>query len=819
MDPDLRLIQRFGSIDEGALARARQALRDLPRTRSPHRPRPAPRCLAASVASHLRADRLRVGEDLLRMLIQDQQHEDACLWRGATRFGWDEAWGRWVVDPAVPCAVPRAGEESAAIARRVLEALVALGLHGDRVELWRARLDHVGGQHEAAVTTWKRLERSSRFLGAAARIDLASAALERGELRAAASTLRGLEAAPDAVRLHGWIAAVGGRTLAPVGAEPPEAYQAGVLARPPVPAFLVALRERQPDLAPQLAGTPRRSGPHAAAASWDALVAGLPWAAFGVADGQVQLLASSAAAAGRGRLLQWAQGRGRSAQGEHDPACAVVGDHVPRVLAREGADEASAWIDSASRTAALVPLPVEAGVGWVRVEWPHAPVVCLERLAAALRSAGLQGSAGLQAAMDPSPRAPLLHEPGTGVSHAASLRTVPRASVAPPEVADPLEPIRVSLISRLPSWTVRLLDAAAEPAGPDAAQRQRVLARCSASGIVLQHRGEPERRLDASAVRGVLAPVPGRGRLVLVLESRAPGGIPAWMGPEVVRQAQLLGERLGEGEFRQVLRQRHGLEFIQPRGCPAHDQRLERAAAVIASSSPLILVGPQGAGKRLIAMRAAHAALGELPVALDEPSAGRVVLLRTPERLTPRHQVAVLERWSLAPPDNVVVCSQVPPARWPLRPELADRLRGVRVPVPSLREAPEELFRWIPATIELASQREGRESPRLTEAAQAWLWRQPWQGNLVALLEAATCLVVQGGAELGVEDLRSLLGPLGCEEHPRLRVGPSSDGALRAAAAWCRTRGGRLNRAALARWMAWDEKTVRRRAAAAGLEV
>ena len=74
MDPDLRLIQRLGSIDEGALARARQALRDLPRTRSPHRPRPAPRRLAASVASHLRADRLRVGEDLLRALLEDQQH-------------------------------------------------------------------------------------------------------------------------------------------------------------------------------------------------------------------------------------------------------------------------------------------------------------------------------------------------------------------------------------------------------------------------------------------------------------------------------------------------------------------------------------------------------------------------------------------------------------------------------------------------------------------------------------------------------------------------------------------------------------------------
>ncbi len=690
---------------------------------------------------------------------------------------------------------------------------MVLGLHRDRVELWRARLDHVGGRHEAAVVTWRRLERSSRFLAVAARIDLASAALERGDLRGAASALRGLEAAVDAVRLRAWIAAVGGRTLAPVGAELPEAHRARGLPRPPVPACLVALRERQPDLAPQLAGTPRRPGPHATAVSWDALVAGLPWAAFGVADGQVQLLASSAGAAGRGRLLQWAEGRGRSARGEHDPACAVVGDHVPRVLGREGADEASAWIDSASRAAVLLPLPVEAGVGWVRVEWPHAPVVSVDRLAAAL------SRAGLQAAMESPPRGPLLREPGREVSQPASPITAPRASEGPPEVDDPLEPIRVSLISRLPSWTVRLLDAAAEPAGPDAAQQQRILTRCLTSGIVLQHRGEPGRCLDASAVRGVLAPVPrrGRGSLVLVLESRAPGEIPAWLGPEVVRQAQLLGERLVEGEFRQVLRQRHGLEFIQPRGCPAHDQRLERAAAVIASSSPLILVGPQGAGKRLIAMRAAHAALGELPVAPDEPSAGRVVLLRTPERLTPRHQVALLERWSLAPPDNVVVCSQVPPARWPLRPELADRLRGVRVPVPSLREAPEELFRWIPATIELASQREGRESPRLTEAAQAWLWRQPWRGNLVALLEAATCLVVQGGAELDVEDLRSLLGPLGFEEHPRLRVGPSSDGALRAAARWCRTRGGRLNRAALARWMAWDEKTVRRRLASAGL--
>ena len=302
-----------------------------------------------------------------------------------------------------------------------------------------------------------------------------------------------------------------------------------------------------------------------------------------------------------------------------------------------------------------------------------------------------------------------------------------------------------------------------------------------------------------------------------MLESRAPGEIPAWLGPEAARQAQLLGERLGEDEFRQVLRQRHGLEFIQPRGCPAHDQRLERAAAVIASSSPLILVGPQGAGKRLIAMRAAHAALGELPVAPDEPSAGRVVLLRTPERLTPRHQATLLDRWSLAPPRNVVVCSRVPPARWPLRPELADRLRGVRLPIPGLGEEPAELFRWIPAAIELAAQREGREPPQLGEAAQAWLWRQPWQGNLVALLEAATCLVVQGGAELDVEDVRSLLGPLGCEEYPRLRVGPSSDVALRAAAGWCRTRGGRLNRAALARWMAWDEKTVRRRLASAGL--
>ena len=44
-----------------------------------------------------------------------------------------------------------------------------------------------------------------------------------------------------------------------------------------------------------------------------------------------------------------------------------------------------------------------------------------------------------------------------------------------------------------------------------------------------------------------------------------------------------------------------------------------------------------------------------------------------------------------------------------------------------------------------------------------------------ALLEAATCLVVQGDAELDVEDL-PLLGSLGCEEHPRLRVGRAAMG-------------------------------------------
>ena len=565
MDPELRLIQAFGHVDEGALARARQALRELPRTTQVQRPRPAPRRLAASVASHLGAERLRVGEDLLRALLEDQQHEDGCLWFGPPRFGWDEAWARWVVDPGVSCAVPGPGEEPATLAWRVLETLMALGLHSGRVTLWRARLNHVRGRHGEAATAWQGLERSSRFLASTARIDLASAALERGDLRGAATELRGLETAPGAVRLRAWIAAAWGRQLVPESGGPPEAHQVLESSRPLVPAFLVALRDRRPELAPQLAGVPRRAGPHGTLTPWAALVAGLPWAAFRVTEGRAHLLASSAGAAGSGRLLQWAQGRGDAVRQEGDPACAVIGDGVPRVLERGGTDEASTWIDPASRAAALVPLPQEAGVGWVRIEWAHAPTICLQRLAGAV------GRAGFQAMEGSRPRASRSCAPSREDPLPASPAANPALPEAPAALADLVEPVRVSLLGRLPSWTVRLLDASATLAAPEDSPRQRILARCHASGIVLQHRGEAERRLDGSALRGVHAPVPGRGRgsLVLVLESRAPGEIPAWLGPEAARQAQLLGRRLGEEEFRRALRRHQGTVLLTTSGSSA----------------------------------------------------------------------------------------------------------------------------------------------------------------------------------------------------------------------------------------------------------
>ena len=857
MNPDLSVIARFGLLDEAAVLRAQRGLRQLARSRrrsqaaGQQATRPGARSglLRTTVEAHLAADRCRVGEDLLRHLLAAHQHEDACVELGSWRWGWEEAWARWVLDPGVRVSVPSPGEPADELAMRILETLGALGLQAERRDLWHARvlaLAAAGG--EGALGVLERIGRGTSPLAAQARVDRAALLLERGEVGEASRLLAAATGDPRAAVLQRWIGALHGRGSGERDAAPRGPAGAGASAAL-VPAFLVELRERRPAMAPELAGAPRLRGRLAPREDLEDLLVGRAWALMTVERGAASLRAGHDPRGSVRRLQQWAQGRREAWRQDGDPARRAALDRE-LLIARPAEGQC---LDPSTRAVVLLPLPAEARAGWLQVEWPHEPQVSAARLRRALEAGA---AILLRAAADEVARA---SHAVPAVPPVTSVLPAPPDPIAPPALRTRSEPgigparptldqelLRLvdealaPILRRHRSWRVTLVEerggalravgaagaAPDRPARTPSSDEARAVRRALVGGAALVHRGGEQEGWDARARRGVMVPLEreetpcgsarsGPLRWVVACESPRAGEIPAGLVAGLSEAASALLERLEAACLEAWFEERLGWRPVRPRGAAAHRRRVERVRQAALARAPLVLVGPAGTGKHTLATCASWWATGQPPLDLGSAAGERCVVLSAPEALSPRAQAQLLEAWSGGRPRHLVVTSRQEPARWPLRPELAALLRGDRVSLPALASERGELRAWLAALLEGAARSEGRTAPRLTPEAEAWLWRQAWPDSLRGLDQVALRLAVQGGEEVGLEEARSLLTPLGLVPEPRLRIGPASDGDLHAAAAWCRTRGGRLNRAELGRWMGWDERTASRRAAAA----
>jgi two-component system NtrC family response regulator len=150
-----------------------------------------------------------------------------------------------------------------------------------------------------------------------------------------------------------------------------------------------------------------------------------------------------------------------------------------------------------------------------------------------------------------------------------------------------------------------------------------------------------------------------------------------------------------------------------------------------------------------------------------ERARGGTLFLRGVDRLRPEGQEALLRavrEWGSEPPDGsgetgvdfrLIVGSREPlqyaVGRGAFRPDLFDRLRGVEVRVPALRERVEDVPRLVEHFVRAEAPE--RLPPKLGREAADRLLSYPWPGNVRELRQAVTRALATCQEEIGVADL------------------------------------------------------------------
>jgi DNA-binding NtrC family response regulator len=94
------------------------------------------------------------------------------------------------------------------------------------------------------------------------------------------------------------------------------------------------------------------------------------------------------------------------------------------------------------------------------------------------------------------------------------------------------------------------------------------------------------------------------------------------------------------------------------------------------------------------------------------------------------------------------------------REDLYYRLAVVPVVVPPLRERTQDVPVLAATFLQQFAAKMGREAPELTDAARAWLGRQPWPGNVRQLRNVMErCAILVEGPRIDVRDLEQLTTP------------------------------------------------------------
>jgi DNA-binding NtrC family response regulator len=210
-----------------------------------------------------------------------------------------------------------------------------------------------------------------------------------------------------------------------------------------------------------------------------------------------------------------------------------------------------------------------------------------------------------------------------------------------------------------------------------------------------------------------------------------------------------------------------------PGGAPAILRARRRVEALAPLDEPVLVTGEPGTGRESAARALHRLGRPESPfLGLDAEGLGDwptlpkrgSVYVGAVERLSgclqeswvreleaPRYDV----RWLASGPPSTAT------GHGPLLPELAARLRRFELPLPTLRERPEDVPRIARQSVERIGSRMGRHC-RLSERAMRRLRAHHWSRNVAELESVVEKLVAfTKGSEIGAEEVENVLSEVG----------------------------------------------------------
>jgi DNA-binding NtrC family response regulator len=240
-------------------------------------------------------------------------------------------------------------------------------------------------------------------------------------------------------------------------------------------------------------------------------------------------------------------------------------------------------------------------------------------------------------------------------------------------------------------------------------------------------------------------------------------------------------------------------------------------AAAARCSSPLVIAGSDGAGRRTLARCILFRGASE-PRDLAATHGGCLVDL---DPLSPAEQRALARRAGDQPDERLVLLTTASVAAvrcgGALVPELAALVDPLPLAVPPLADRRDEIPGLVEVIAADVGRAEGLRAVRFDELALAELWRQEWRGS-VRELRAITAQLARlhGGEVVARDDVRAVLRSRGLQPRERLPSLRPRRLDLEFALATTRHKNGAFNHARAARYLGWDPDTLAARLRAPG---
>lgn len=803
------------SPDEAARVRrlitALRLLRDDARAARPRAESGATRA-ALELRRLERQRRIQTFEGLLHAWMTGLLSADSFLDLGAAPLPYEECLRHALDDPAARAWLPRPAESP----REAIERLTRASppLPGAR-ELWNARRVHVLEGPERGEARWAEALRLARRGGASPALQAqllagrVAARLDRFDPRGAWDLFQGAEVLASLDRelcaRLGWSALACGQGAAarelleaagPVGAGPPALkelrHALGLVSTAPVAA------------APLAAGTPPDADLSRRALG--AVVLGV----FALRGERLDVLTLETAPAARSAVTTRLRERDGAWHRPGEPEHALVHGADPDVVRRDRGAEGvlrGALAGAGSRALALVPIRDEAGElrGWLHVESEHHLLPGRARL----RALAATGAARERLLDERRALAPVEVRAPAAPRRAPLADDDPRAGFLAAVVAGAFRPgahRRVHLVRRVEDGLEVLAELGdALEDWPAARGEGRAVLRALDGGRVTFH-ADPRDGLHLGARHGLVLPLaPGAAGArtavvvestrrsvgeddVAVLEARRASWLPAWRA----------------AAFRAWHRDEHGVDLAFD---PCHRHPREALALALGAArvrTPLLVVGPAGSGRRVLA-RLVHF------LAAESGATGAGLRVVDVDGLEPAAQgrlAAGLDEESVR---TVVLATSADRGGRPIA-ALARKLDPLVLTVPRLCDRRDEIADLARTLAGERARRERLEPVRLEDEALAALWRQDWRGELLELDAVVGWLVRHHAGEVvEAADVRAALRARRVAYRSRLPSLRPRPGELLQALESTRHANGAPNRARAARYLGWDPDTLERR--------